>query len=141
MFNLFKGFEQFEQELNKFINEEVVKSANQHFKLKPHYDIYEENNQLNYEFFLPFVQKENIDLRINEGKINLIAKILKQEDNKERKYLVKTMNVNYDYEIAFKLDKTLDVNSIKTAYVNNVLKVTFDKKAQEESQSVKIEIN
>ncbi|MGM0381738.1 MAG: Hsp20/alpha crystallin family protein [bacterium] len=106
----------------------------------PRVDIYEEGDSLVFECEAPGVNKEDIDVSVENNRLTITGerreeKTVQEED---RNYY-RTEQRFGTFQRAFALPDTVDTEQISATYDNGVLKVTVPEGAQSGRESIEIE--
>ncbi|WP_373001584.1 Hsp20/alpha crystallin family protein [Sulfurimonas sp.] len=93
----------------------------------PNFDMKEQDNQYIITMELPGLEKENIHLKTEGGKLFISAKSLKEDDNNTTTYYRHERRLS-SYKRIIRLPSDADEKSMRSEYKNGLLSITFDKK-------------
>jgi HSP20 family protein len=93
----------------------------------PATDIYEEDGKMVIETALPQFKDNEVDVQINQDRLEIKAEHSTENESKERNYLRRESSQSSYYR-AFALPADLDVEGAQARFENGVLKVDFPKK-------------
>lgn len=97
--------------------------------------IYEENNQLHVEVPAPGLKPEDIDIRLNDGTLQIRADSTEEEDNKKRKFYRRSSR---SYFNVITLPTKVDPKTLPQAnYNNGILNISIQLPAIGERQESK----
>ena len=102
-------------------------------------NMYEKNNQYHYEFEVPGIEKDNINLSQKDGFIVIKGERKYKNETKKEDYQV-VESVFGKFERRFRLPDQANNKSLKASFKNGMLLLTVDKIDEEENMQ-KIEIN
>lgn len=105
-------------------------------------DIKEKNNSYVIEMDLPGFNKENINLSLNNGYLEISAKTAKEEKNDEDEKYLRQERYYGECSRSFYIGEDLTEEDIDAEFKNGILKITIPKKEEQEksSQTKQIEI-
>lgn len=112
----------FTKELNQL-------AQHQSTTLTPATNIKEDDNQFTLEVILPGVEKENIQLDIENNHLSIVGKI--EKDAEDEHYVQKEFRAQ-SFERKFVLPKNVQKESVSAMHQNGVLKVIILKETEEE---------
>jgi HSP20 family protein len=93
----------------------------------PATDIYEEDGKLTIETALPNFKDDEVDVQINQDRLEIKAKHRADNESKDRNYLRRESSTASFYR-QFVLPQDVDVDSAEARFENGTLCVTFDRK-------------
>ena len=93
----------------------------------PATDIYEEDGKLVVETALPNFKEEEVEVNLNQDRLEVKAEHKEESEDKKRNYLRRESSAASYYR-QFALPKDVDVDSAKAEFKNGILTVRFDKK-------------
>lgn len=148
-FDPFRGFDALTKKMNTLVND-LDKGFNFEMgNFSPRVDIIEDEKQLNFNFELAGVKKEDVKVTINDENV-LIVKGQKYRENIDEsvnenenspKYFIKVERNFGEFTRSFVLPDNVNKESISAKYENGILHLTFEKKEIEEPKVVEVEIN
>ncbi len=103
-------------------------------KLTPATNIKENENQFTLEVILPGVDKENIQLNIEDNQLSIVGKIEKEADNEEEHYVQKEFRAQ-SFERKFVLPKNVQKDSVSAKHQNGVLEIVILKETEEKTRT------
>ena len=105
-------------------------------------DIKEKNNSYVIEMDLPGFNKENINLSLNNGYLEISAKTVKEEKNDEDEKYLRQERYYGECSRSFYIGEDLTEEDINAEFKNGILKITIPKKEEQEqkAQTKQIEI-
>lgn len=90
-------------------------------------DIYEEDGKLVLETALPNFKEDEVEVNINQDRLEIKAEHQDKTEDKQRNYL-RRESTHSSYYRQFGLPKDVDADSGQASFEGGVLKVSFDKK-------------
>lgn len=130
--NLFEDF--FNRSLSDFIGADLT--VNQ-----PSVNIIEENDRFKIELAAPGLEKNDFNLKLENGFLTISAEKEESKEDKDekegRKYTRREFNYNY-FSRSFQMPETADVNKISATYSNGVLIVDIMKKEEAKASEPKL---
>lgn len=93
----------------------------------PATDIYEQDGKLTIETALPHFKDDEVDVQINQDRLEIKAEHKADNEHKDRNYL-RRESAQTSYYRQFMLPQDVDVDSADAKFENGVLRVTFDRK-------------
>lgn len=115
-----------------FFTKELSQLAqHQSTKMTPATNIKEDENQFTLEVILPGVEKENIQLDIENDQLSIVGKIVKDEEMEEEHYVQKEFKAQ-SFERKFVLPKNIQKDSVSAKHQNGILKVFLLKETEDE---------
>lgn len=150
-FDPFRGFDALTKKMNTLVNDLDKGFSFEMGNFSPRVDIIEDEKQLNFNFELAGVKKEDVKVTINDENV-LIVKGQKYRENIDEsvneneienspKYFLKVERNFGEFTRSFVLPDNVNKESISAKYENGVLHLTFDKKEIEKPKVVEVEIN
>ena len=150
-FDPFSGFDALTKKMNTLVNDLDKGFSFEMGNFSPRVDIIEDEKQLNFNFELAGVKKEDVKVTINDENV-LIVKGQKYRENIDEsvneneienspKYFLKVERNFGEFTRSFVLPDNVNKESISAKYENGVLHLTFDKKEIEKPKVVEVEIN
>ena len=101
-------------------------------------DIREKKDKYLVDIDLPGFEKENIDLSLKNGYLNIHAKVNKEEHNKEEEKFVRRERFFGECSRSFYVGDDIKEEDIHAEFKNGILKITVPKKELEDkSKQVK----
>ncbi len=101
-------------------------------------DIREKKDKYLVDVDLPGFEKENIDLSLNKGYLNIHAKVNKEEHNNEDEKFVRRERYFGECSRSFYVGDDIKEEDIHAEFRNGILKITIPKKELEDrSKQVK----
>lgn len=129
--SLFEDF--FNRSLSDFIGADLT--VNQ-----PSVNIIEENDRFKIELAAPGLEKNDFNLKLENGFLTISAKKEESKEDKDekdgRKYTRREFNYNY-FSRSFQMPETADFNKISATYNNGVLMVDIMKKEEAKASEPK----
>jgi HSP20 family protein len=106
----------------------------------PSVDIFETDNELVLKADVPGVDQKDIDIRIENGTLQLKGerKFEKEEKNKGFHRLERSYGSFVRY---FTVPETVDTENVKAGFQNGVLTVTLPKKEIAKPKAIKVQVN
>ena len=101
-------------------------------------DVYEKDNKLFIEVDMPGFNKEDINIEINKGTLNIKAEKKYEEKTDDKKYLCRERKYYGTYQRSFYLGDVEEEN-IEATFNNGILNISIPKK-QEQNNNRTIEI-
>jgi len=117
------------------MNTETVKNETGKYTLLPPVDIYETENEFIVKADVPGVKKEDIEITLNDNKLEIRGKVSGNEREDAARYREYTL---YDFYRSFNVGNDIDANGITAQTENGV--ITLMLKKREEVKPRKIEV-
>ena len=103
--------------------------------LKPRYAVHEaENGQLNVRVEMPGVDKENLDIRVENNELRILGR---RDSAKEERFLLRERPQG-DFLQTFTLDQTVDQGRVDAVLEKGILTIRLDLKEQVKPRTIKI---
>jgi len=93
----------------------------------PATDVYEENNHLVIEVFLPNFQENEVDVRINQNRLEIRAEQRAENERRDRNYLRRETQAASFYR-EFVLPDDINIDSGAAEFRDGVLRITFNRR-------------
>lgn len=150
-FDPFRGFDALTKKMNTLVND-LDKGFNFEMgNFSPRVDIIEDEKQLNFNFELAGVKKEDVKVTINFENVlivkgqkyreNIDESVNENESENSPKYFIKVERNFGEFTRSFVLPDNVNKESISAKYENGILHLTFEKKEIEKPKVVEVEIN
>ncbi|MEM1577489.1 MAG: Hsp20/alpha crystallin family protein [Candidatus Pacearchaeota archaeon] len=142
---MFDEFERIEKEIEE-MRKRLEKLSKEMFKplkietISFPIDIRESNSDLIIEAELPGVNKENIDINLDENKLTIKAETKKAVEEKKEGYLHRERSYKSFYR-SFTLPMPVIPEKAKATYKDGILTIIVPKKEKEKKKEVKIKIS
>ena len=104
----------------------------------PATDIYEEDGKLVIETALPNFNDDEVDVQINQDRLEIKAEHKSENEKKERNYLRRESS-QASYYRQFMLPQDVNTDSANAKFENGVLCVTFDRKELPQPKSLQLQ--
>lgn len=115
-----------------FVKELLTKE--QSTTLTPATNIKEDDLQFTLEVILPKVDKENIQLNIENDQLSIVGKIQQDTKVEEEHYVQKEFKAQ-SFERKFVLPKNVQKDSVSAKHQNGVLEIVILKEAEEDTRT------
>lgn len=106
-------------------------------------DIKEKKDKYIIEMDLPGYEKENINISLKEGYLEVLAEVSKQEDNEEKEKFVHKERYYGHCARSFYVGEQITEEDIKAEFKNGILKISVPKKEEKkelpEAKHIEIE--
>ncbi len=106
----------------------------------PRVDIWEDDINLNFEFELPGVKKEEIKISLNEDGALVVSGEKKLDPAVDGKVCCRSERAYGKFYRSFMLPEGLNTNKIKASYENGILRISIAKVEQKQPKEQEIEI-
>lgn len=144
-------FDSIHNELNNFLRDTIINPAFSHqLQMKkvstwrPAVEITQSDNNYKVKVQLPGVNKEDIEVELDNDFMTITAKIEEEKEEKEQKeknLKYHTCEFRYGkYKRTISFDQPIRADEANAEYKNGVLVITLPKQKQEEAKTRKIEI-
>ena len=144
-------FDSIHNELNNFLRDTIINPAFSHqLQMKkvstwrPAVEITQSDNNYKVKVQLPGVNKEDIEVELDNDFMTITAKIEEEKEEKEQKeknLKYHTCEFRYGkYKRTISFDQPIRAEEANAEYKNGVLVITLPKQKQEEAKTRKIEI-
>ena len=100
-------------------------------------DIKETKNKYVLDIDLPGFEKNNIDLSLHNGYLNISAKIEKEDKSDEEERFVRKERFYGECSRSFYVGDNINENDIKAEFKNGILKIEVPKKEEKEIETKK----
>ena len=97
-------------------------------------DIREKKDKFLVDIDLPGFEKENINLSLNNGYLNIHAKVNKEEHNNEDEKYLRRERVYSECSRSFYVGDDIKEEDIHAEFKNGILKITIPKKELEDKR-------
>jgi HSP20 family protein len=103
--------------------------------VRPRYSVHEaENGQLSVRVEMPGVDKENLDIRVENNELRVLGR---REPERDEHYLLHE-RPRGDFLQAFTLDQTVDQGKVDAVLEKGILTIQLDLKEQVKPRTIKI---
>ena len=144
-------FDSIHNELNNFLRDTIINPAFSHqLQMKkvstwrPAVEITQSENNYKVKVQLPGVNKEDIEVELDNDFMTITAKLeeeKEEKDQKEKNLKYHTCEFRYGkYKRTISFDQPIRSEEANAEYKNGVLVITLPKQKQEEAKTRKIEI-
>lgn len=130
------GFEQLIDELFNVGTQSLLQPKNNVYKAPV--NIIELENGYKIDVMIPGIDKEAIDLSIQDNVLSIAYNAPKAEEI-TNKVIRKEFGFG-SFKRTFSLDEHIDQSSIEAAYSNGILSITLSKKAPQQPKEIKVSI-
>ena len=103
-------------------------------------DIKEGKDKYTILIDLPGYSKENINLSLKDGYLQISAKVEKENNNSEEERFVRRERFFGECSRSFYIGDNLDEEDIKAEFINGILKIEVPKKEEKKEETKYIEI-
>ena len=137
----FSGFEDFPSSLRLF-DDVVNRMFNEPAGVRPWtppVDIVENENELLLTADVPGVSMDDIDIKIEDGTLNISGSRKFESEEKEGGYH-RIERAYGSFHRAFTLPDSIETDKVSAAYESGVLKVTLPKKEVAKPRSIKVQL-
>ena len=140
VFEPFRSFKPFYGDFDRWFNEVAKGSETKDAVWNPNVDVYETDNSYVLKADLPGINKEDINLDINNNTLTLKGEKKFEEKVEKDKYL--RIERRYgSFSRSFTLSDKVDKENISANYKDGVLEVTLPKKEEAKPKEIKVEVN
>lgn len=120
--------------MDEFFNDVA---SNRRDSFTPGIDISETDNQFQVSVELPGMNKEDIDINLDNGRLTISGERTFKNEEKEKTY--HRVETRYgSFTRSFQLPDNIDEESISAAYENGLLNITIDKSEDKVKKQIKI---
>ncbi len=105
----------------------------------PPVDIYEDEHQVVLKLEIPGMQKEDLDIQVENNTLAVRGERKFEKDEKEENFHRVERRYGSFYR-AFTLPTTVDPNRIKADYENGVLRLTLEKRAESKPKQIQVNV-
>jgi HSP20 family protein len=124
----FRELDEMHERMNRLFNRSLTGLLPQAGSVSlPATDIYEEDGKLVVETALPNFKDEEVDVSLNQDRLEIKAEHKEEKEDKKRNYLRRESSSSSYYR-QFALPSDIEADSGEASFENGVLKVTFKKK-------------
>lgn len=125
--------------VDRFFNDDFQNGGNEQSSFSPQVDISETDAQFDIDFYIPGVEKDQVNIDLNDGRLTVSG---------ERKFEKETNGKNYrsvessfgSFTRSFQLPENIDQESVNASFENGVLRIVVpkdEKKVAKRSISIK----
>lgn len=100
-------------------------------------DIYHKDDKVILRMEMPGVEKENLDIRVDNDKLLINGK--KSYPGTESTYLIREIR-QADYHHEFSIDDTIDRNKIEASLTKGIATITLGIKESEKPKKITVEV-
>lgn len=100
-------------------------------------DIKETKDKFLLDIDLPGFEKNNIDLSLNNGYLNISAKVEKEDESNEEEKFVRRERFSGECSRSFYVGDNIKEDDIKAEFKNGILKIEIPKKEEKEIETKK----
>ena len=100
-------------------------------------DIKETKDKFLLDIDLPGFEKNNIDLSLNNGYLNISAKVEKEDESNEEEKFVRRERFSGECSRSFYVGDNIKEDDIKAEFKNGILKIEVPKKEEKEIETKK----
>jgi HSP20 family protein len=130
-----KGMSQY---FDEFFNRNLTDFFGSDFSMQsPSINIVESDNDFRVEVAAPGLEKENFEINVEKGMLNISAKRVVNEEAKEDKYVRREFNYT-SFNRSFQLPESVDSEKIEASYKSGVLALTLPKMETAKAKPVKV---
>lgn len=123
----FREFDDMADRMNRLMGRSLVGALPSSWTSLPTTDIYEEDGKLHIETALPTFKQDEVDVQINQERLEIKAEHKAESEKKDRNYLRRESQQSSYYR-QFALPQDVDADSAKASFDDGILKVVFDRK-------------
>jgi len=134
------GFEKATRRMNEFFNEMSAGVSFEVGGFNPRVDIIDEEKQIIVYAELPGVNKEDLNISLNEEKMLTLSGEKKRDKDLEGKSFVRSERVYSEFKRSFVLPDNADIDKINAKYDNGLLKLTIPKVEPQAPREIKVDI-
>lgn len=125
---------------NVFTGEDSVQALDSGF-FAPRVDIREKKGKYVIEAELPGVEKDDLDIVIDNGTLSIKAKTESETSEEEEGKVIRKERRFGSYQRQFYLGEGIDESKVKASFKNGVLKLQVPKPEQNEPEVKRIKVN
>lgn len=125
---------------NVFTGEDGVQALDSGF-FAPRVDIREKKGKYVIEAELPGVEKDDLDIVIDNGTLSIKAKTESESSEEEEGKVIRKERRFGSYQRQFYLGEGIDESKVKASFKNGVLKLQVPKPEQAEPEVKRIKVN
>ena len=100
-------------------------------------DIKETKDKFLLDIDLPGFEKNNIDLSLNNGYLNISAKVEKEDESNEEEKFVRRERFSGECSRSFYVGDNIKEDDIKAEFKNGIIKIEVQKKEEKEIETKK----
>ncbi len=105
-------------------------------QLRPHADVYQENEKVTVQLEMPGVAKTNLEVSVEGNKLSILGK--RSSTDSGATYHIRERMVG-DFAMDLTFDETIDKDQIDAVMENGILKLTLMRKNAETPRKIEIE--
>ncbi len=133
--NMFgKSFEDFFQ--SRFPNLENLRRINLIF---PSIDMFEKDNQIVVKVELPGIDKENVNISVSDGLLNIKGEVKKEKEVKDEDYYYSERSIG-SFARSISLPSKVKEDKIEAKYDDGILEITLPKAPETKVKDVKVKV-
>jgi len=138
----FREFSTLQDRLNRLFQQSVGESREEALttsSFAPAVDVYEDDHQVTLKIEVPGIDKEDIDVRLENNTLTLHGERKLEKEEKEENY--RRVERQYgSFTRSFTLPQTVDAEGVSAQYDKGVLKIKLNKKAEAKPKQIKISV-
>lgn len=104
----------------------------------PEVDIFEENDQIIVECECPGLERDDIDVSLEDNILSITGKREREEEIDEENYYRSERHFD-SFERSFRLPSKIDADAVDATYVDGILKITLPVTESQERKKVEID--
>jgi len=139
-FDPFRGFEGVARRMNQFMNEFDKGFRFETGGFNPRVDIVEDENNIYINAEIPGLNKENVNVSVNEDRIMTIKGEKKYENIEEGKAFIRSERAFGSFTRSFLILENIDLEKIDAKFNDGVLEISIAKKEPEKPIEISVEI-
>ena len=123
---------------DNFFNHNLTDFFGSDFSMQsPSINIVESDNNFRIEVAAPGLEKENFEVKVENGQLNIVANKEMQEEVKESNYVRREFNYTA-FTRSFQLPDSVNASEIDASYKNGVLTLQLPKLEEAKAKPVKV---
>jgi len=135
----FRLLRDLDRQLSDVLPEEDGESQTSITRWSPKVDIYEQGENIVFEVEAPGVEKDDIDISIEENRLVIQGERTEQKEWDDDRNYYRSERFYGNFQRSFALPEAIDAAEVTATYDDGVLKVTLPKVASSQSQSIQIQ--
>ena len=112
--------------VDRFFNDDFYNGGDDSIYFSPKVDVSETDQQFEIDFFIPGVEKEQINIDLNDGRLTVSGERKFEKENKGKNY--RSVESSFgSFTRSFQLPDNIDQNDVSASFENGVLQIVVPK--------------
>ncbi|MDW3194153.1 MAG: Hsp20/alpha crystallin family protein [Cytophagales bacterium] len=112
--------------VDRFFNEDIYNGGTAPSQFAPKVDIAETDQQFEIDFYIPGVNKDQVNIDLNDGRLTVSGERKLEKENNGKNY--RSVESSYgSFTRSFQLPDNIDQEAVSASFENGVLRITIPK--------------